>query len=186
MPAEPLLNTKTQTSAWNILRRVYGLLNRRERKTGWLLLAAVLLNSVVDLLGLAVVIPVIGLVINPELMETHEFLGKVYDVAFSWGIGSQTHFLIALCLFLIGAFRTLGQSRANAFWISCGPPPQWKFMDAPLFGFPRALAIQIFWAHPRRNQRVAHSVCPGIHHGWTIVFQRTRGHGALGHWLDRL
>lgn len=94
----------TQSGAWNILRRVYGLLNRRERKTGWLLLAAVLLNSVVDLLGLAVVIPVIGLVINPELMETHEFLGKVYDVAFSWGIGSQTRFLIALCLFLIGAF----------------------------------------------------------------------------------
>ena len=94
----------TQSGAWNILRRVYGLLNRREQKTGWLLLAAVLLNSVVDLLGLAVVIPVIGLVINPELMETHEFLGKVYDVAFSWGIGSQTRFLIALCLFLIGAF----------------------------------------------------------------------------------
>ena len=97
-------DTPTPTGAWSILKRVYALLNRRERKTGGLLLAAVLLNSVVDLLGLAVVIPVIGLVINPELMESHAFLGEVYDVAFQWGIVSQKRFLIALCLFLIGAF----------------------------------------------------------------------------------
>ena len=97
-------DTPTPTGAWSILKRVYALLNRGERKTGGLLLAAVLLNSVVDLLGLAVVIPVIGLVINPELMESHAFLGEVYDVAFQWGIVSQKRFLIALCLFLIGAF----------------------------------------------------------------------------------
>jgi len=82
MQAERPETMKTPTGAWSILKRVYALLNRRERKTGGLLLAAVLLNSVVDLLGLAVVIPVIGLVINPELMESHAFLGEVYDVAF--------------------------------------------------------------------------------------------------------
>lgn len=96
--------TSTRTAAWSILSRVYTLLSERERKISWLLLAAVLLNSIVDLLGLAVVIPVIGLVINPELMESHEFLGKVYDIAFTYGIVSQRMFLVALCAFLIGAF----------------------------------------------------------------------------------
>ena len=93
-----------ETNAWNILKRVYNLLNAKERKAGFLLFLAVLINSVVDLMGLAVVIPVIGLVINPQLMESHAFLGKVYTLALQLGIENQTQFLMALCLLLIGAF----------------------------------------------------------------------------------
>lgn len=92
------------TSAFHILRRVYNVLNARERKTGLLLLTAVLINSVVDLMGLAVVIPVIGLVVNPDLMESHALLGEVYALALQIGIKNQTQFLVALCLLLISAF----------------------------------------------------------------------------------
>lgn len=92
------------TSAFHILKRVYNILNARERKTGLLLLTAVLINSVVDLMGLAVVIPVIGLVVNPDLMESHALLGEVYALALQIGIKNQTQFLVALCLLLISAF----------------------------------------------------------------------------------
>ena len=87
-----------------ILRRIYALLNREERRFGWLLLAAVLVNSLVDLLGLAVVVPVIGLVINPNLIEEHALLSQAYATATDWGIADERGFLVALCIFLVGAF----------------------------------------------------------------------------------
>lgn len=91
-------------SAWRILRRVYGLLNVDERRRARALLAAVLLNSIVDLLGLAVVIPVIGLVVEPELLETSETLGQVYELAATYGWGSERRFITLLCGTLVAAF----------------------------------------------------------------------------------
>ena len=92
------------TSAWRILQRIYALLNATERRRAHGLLFAVLLNSVVDLVGLAVVIPVIGLVVEPELLVTNEALGQVYDLAASYGWGSERRFIALLCGVLVAAF----------------------------------------------------------------------------------
>lgn len=92
------------TSAWRILQRVYGLLNSSERRRAAGLLAAVLVNSVVDLLGLAVVIPVIGLVLEPDLLVSNEWLAAVYDFAAAHRWGGERRFTAALCGVLVGAF----------------------------------------------------------------------------------
>ena len=68
------------------------------------MLVAVLINSVVDLLGLAVVIPVIGLVVEPELLATNETLGRIYDLAAGYGWGSERRFIALLCGALVAAF----------------------------------------------------------------------------------
>ncbi|MDG2209677.1 MAG: ABC transporter ATP-binding protein, partial [Flavobacteriales bacterium] len=60
--------------------------------------------SLVDLLGLAVVVPVIGLVINPNLIAEHALLSQAYATATDWGIADERGFLVALCIFLVGAF----------------------------------------------------------------------------------
>lgn len=92
------------TSAWRILHRVYALLNPTERRRARALLVAVMVNSVVDLLGLAVVIPVIGLVVEPELLATSEALGRAYDLAAGYGWGSERRFIALLCGALVAAF----------------------------------------------------------------------------------
>ncbi|MFZ8837203.1 MAG: hypothetical protein ACO2XQ_09170, partial [Flavobacteriales bacterium] len=92
------------TATWRILKRVYALLNAGERRRAHMLLIGVLVNSVVDLLGLAVVIPVIGLVLEPELLVTNEYLAAVYDVAAARGWGSERRFIALLCGILVAAF----------------------------------------------------------------------------------
>ena len=87
-----------------IFRRVLALLDGREKRLGLWLMLAVFVNSFVDLLGLAAVIPVIGLVVEPELITSNAILGSTYDIAYSNGIGSEKRFLTLLCVLLIGAF----------------------------------------------------------------------------------
>ena len=97
-------DSRNATSAGAIFRRVQGLLDGREKRIALGLMAAVFVNSFVDLLGLAAVIPVIGLVVEPELITSNAILGAVYDVAYANGIGSEKRFLTLLCILLIVAF----------------------------------------------------------------------------------
>ena len=87
-----------------ILQRIFALLNARERRVAVGLLILVLVNSAVDLLGLAAVIPVIGLIVEPNLIAAHPSVQALYDGAHSFGIVSEKQFLGALCLALVGAF----------------------------------------------------------------------------------
>ena len=99
-----MTDSRHTTSAGAIFRRVYELLDGREKRIAGGLMAAVFANSFVDLLGLAAVIPVIGLVVEPELISSNAFLGSIYDIAYANGIGSEKRFLTLLCFLLIAAF----------------------------------------------------------------------------------
>jgi hypothetical protein len=89
-------------SIFGILSRVYRLLDTRERKLALPLLGGIILNSFVDILGLAVVIPVIGLVVDPSAIKTNSFLSKSFDLSHSIGIHTENGFLILLCVIMAG------------------------------------------------------------------------------------
>jgi len=95
-------------SIFGILSRVYRLLDTRERKLALPLLGGIILNSFVDILGLAVVIPVIGLVVDPSAIKTNSFLSKSFDISHSIGIHTENGFLILLCVIMAGAFLFKG------------------------------------------------------------------------------
>ena len=63
--------------------RVFALLSNEERKKSGLLLAGIVVNSFVDLLGLAVVIPVIGLVVNPSVISSNALLADAFALSHS-------------------------------------------------------------------------------------------------------
>ncbi|MDE0917054.1 MAG: ABC transporter ATP-binding protein [Flavobacteriales bacterium] len=86
------------------LLRVFALLSNEERKKSGLLLSGIVVNSFVDLLGLAAVIPVIGLVVNPSVISTNTFLAEAYQLSHYIGINSEKSFLILLCAIMAGAF----------------------------------------------------------------------------------
>ena len=96
MPAPP--------STYAILRRVYALLNQQERKRSVFLLLSIFTNSLVEILGLAVIIPVIGLVVQPETIQTNAYLNRAFEITSSIGIDTPERFLILLCSIMISAF----------------------------------------------------------------------------------
>ena len=91
-------------SILSILKRVYQLLSPHERKRSVLLLLSIFANSIVEILGLAVIVPVIGLVVQPETIQTSPNLLAAFNAASTIGINTPSRFLIALCCLMIGAF----------------------------------------------------------------------------------
>lgn len=80
------------------------LLTRRERGRSVLLLLTIFLNSFVEILGLALIVPVIGLVIRPETIEKEWYLLKAFTLSSCIGIETPSEFLILLCFILVSAF----------------------------------------------------------------------------------
>ena len=68
------------------------------------MLLSIFVNSIVEILGLAVVVPVIGLVVQPETIQTNPTLKSAFDVVAPLGINTPSRFLIALCGLMIVAF----------------------------------------------------------------------------------
>ena len=97
------MNPETD-STLSLLQRTYRLLNARERSRSLLLLLSIFANSIVEILGLAVVVPVIGLVVRPETIQTNDYLRMAYQSVAVIGINTPSRFLIALCVLMIGAF----------------------------------------------------------------------------------
>ena len=95
---------ESRDGVFAILGRVYALLNAPERRYASGLLVLVLVNSLVDLLGLAAVIPVIGMVVEPELLASNPMMAGLYDLAYGWGVVSEKRFLALLCGLLVAAF----------------------------------------------------------------------------------
>ena len=91
-------------SVWNIFKRVYRLLSASERRKGVLMLFTVFLASLTELLGLAAVVPVIGLAIEPETLQRYEPLRKAFEWSECIGVDSQNQFLILLAAGLVGVF----------------------------------------------------------------------------------
>ena len=80
------------------------LLTSKEKRISLVILASIFVNSVIDLFGLALVIPVIGIVIRPETIEDNEWVAKAFDVSQSAGITEANEFVILLCCLLIAIF----------------------------------------------------------------------------------
>lgn len=85
-----------------MLRRVYALLSAAERRRLMRVWASIVANSAVELLGLAVVVPVIGLVMAPE--EEEPWVSALLVWSGQIGIHTRPAFLLALCALLVAAF----------------------------------------------------------------------------------
>jgi ABC-type multidrug transport system fused ATPase/permease subunit len=91
-------------SIFSVLQRTYRLLNASERKRSALMLLSIFVNSFVEILGLAVVVPVIGLVVQPETIQSNPTLKSAFYTVAPLGINTPSRFLIALCGLMIAAF----------------------------------------------------------------------------------
>ena len=96
--------SRQRDSLLRIFSRVYALLVRKERRMALLMLGTVVLNSVIEVLGLAAVIPVIGLAVDPELIYNYGFLEQLFEASRAVGLSSEKDFLILLSIALFFVF----------------------------------------------------------------------------------
>lgn len=99
--------------------KILDLLTPREKKTGLFVLALVLLMALIETAGIASVMPFLAVLGNPQVVETNEYLARVY--AFT-GFGSTQDFLTALGIFSFTvvastAFLRLGTHYVLQRWV---------------------------------------------------------------------
>jgi ATP-binding cassette, subfamily B, bacterial PglK len=102
----------------SLIEKTLSLLSTREKHRGTLVLGLVVIMAALDTAGVASVMPFLGVLGNPQLVETNVILATVYD---SLGFETVDGFLFALgasafLLILFGAiFRTFTHYTMNRF-----------------------------------------------------------------------
>ena len=92
--------TPENPSIGRVTRRMLDLLSSAERRRLWLLTPVVTLNALVQVIGIASVMPFLALIANPGIVQEQALLRWVYD---TFGFTSITAFLIFTGLVVLGA-----------------------------------------------------------------------------------
>ena len=77
----------------NNLKKILDLLTPHERKRGVLLLCMILIMAILDMMGVASILPFMAVLANPKLVETNVFLSATY---IHLGFTDPQNFLFAL------------------------------------------------------------------------------------------
>ena len=80
----------------NTLKKILYLITINERKNAALLLLMTIIVSLVDMIGIASILPFMAVVTNPSLVETNEFLKFFFNFLSIFGVENNNQFLLAL------------------------------------------------------------------------------------------
>lgn len=75
------------------------LLSSKERVQFTILVFMMLVVSLIDVVGIASIMPFIAVISNPEIVETNQILKFIYEISFNYGIESVQQFIFYLGLF---------------------------------------------------------------------------------------
>lgn len=78
------------------LKKIFDFLEPNERKKAYLLLILILFTALLDMLGVASILPFITILSNPELIETNKFLNFFYHTSSTLGVVNTNQFLFGL------------------------------------------------------------------------------------------
>jgi len=94
-------------------KKIFYILNPQERKKASLLVCMILLMAILDMIGIASILPFMTIVTNPGLIETNIFLSKLFKISNNFGVENNQEFLffvgLIVLLLLFGSlfFKTL-------------------------------------------------------------------------------
>ena len=83
------------------IKKILSLLTPSELKHAVTLLLMIMFMSLIDMIGVASILPFIAVLTNPEIIETNTFLNKIYIFSNSFGIKNYEHFFILLGLVVL-------------------------------------------------------------------------------------
>jgi ATP-binding cassette, subfamily B, bacterial PglK len=94
-------------------RKIWSLLDARERRRAVIVLGLLVLVAFVDVLGVASIMPFIAVLANPEAVETNRYLAAAYA---AFGFESREGFLFALGILFFSFLIASLTLRALGFW----------------------------------------------------------------------
>ena len=78
------------------IKKLSNLLTSKERLRVIFLLFMILIMALIDMLGIASIMPFIAILANPELIESNNILNSMYEIATNFGIKTEKRFLFAM------------------------------------------------------------------------------------------
>jgi len=86
-----------------IFKKLLFLLTPHERKRAGLLLIMILIMAILDMIGVASILPFMAVLTNPGLIEANNILNSIFQFSKVFGIESNQQFLFALgiCVFIV-------------------------------------------------------------------------------------
>ena len=91
------------------LQKIFNLLNSDEKKSFYYLLVLISITGLIDMLGVASILPFLALVINPDIVQTNEIYNYLYIKSAILGVGNSKQFLIffGLLIFFFMMFSVI-------------------------------------------------------------------------------
>jgi ABC-type multidrug transport system fused ATPase/permease subunit len=83
-----------------MLKKLLGLLDPDEQRQARILLAMIFIMALLDIIGVASIMPFIAVLTNPQLVETNAFLNSAFTAANDFGINTTEQFLFVLGIFV--------------------------------------------------------------------------------------
>ena len=80
----------------NILKKIIFLLSPHERKRAVLLMVMLLVMAILDMIGVASIMPFITVLTNPDIIENNLLLNFMYENSSALGVNNINEFIIAL------------------------------------------------------------------------------------------
>ena len=84
------------------LKQLFYILTPQERKRGILLLLMILIMALLDVVGVASILPFIAVLTNPNLVETNVILKTTFEFSRIFGVENNDQFLFALGILVFG------------------------------------------------------------------------------------
>ena len=71
-------------------KKYFFLLNSKEQKSALLLLVLIIIMALLDMIGVASILPFMAVLTNPDLIETNAFLNIVFQVSNNFGVENKS------------------------------------------------------------------------------------------------
>ena len=82
------------------LKKIFLLLDNNERKHASLLIIMITIMALLDMIGVASILPFMAVLTNPGIIETNIFLKTLYEKSIVIGVKDDQHFLFVLGIIL--------------------------------------------------------------------------------------
>lgn len=84
-----------------IFKKLIDILSQAERKQACLLMGMILIMAILDMVGVASILPFIAILANPEVVETNIYLKKLFNTLSVLGIGTNQQFLFVIGVLMV-------------------------------------------------------------------------------------
>ena len=82
------------------IKKLFFLLSADERKKAFFLLLMIIIMALLDMLGIVSVVPFIAVITNPDIVDSNEYLNKIFLLSNQFGVKIKNQFLFVLGVFV--------------------------------------------------------------------------------------